>query len=166
MIYQINKKIRALAPMLALMLLSNCGGRAAHPVQVVQSEDETLSCAYLKEFVSGINKQIASHVKAKDHRDANNAGLILMYGPSGALINDATNTEETEIQAWVNRNKHLVGIMKSKECTDIPITAAVDGNPDVEENVKKAIESGEEPNCGDVGGWENYHEKTGKSCRL
>ena len=112
---------------LALVTLTGCAGREAHPVAVTQVQDATMSCdAIIAEGAA--NQQQARHLAGQ--ADAHNAtnvavgviGAVLFWPALFAL--DLTDYEKQEIAALQARDSYLGTLAVQHGCNKTTATAS------------------------------------------
>lgn len=119
-----KKNIMKTAPAVALiaasLILSSCGGRAAHPVSATNPTDSAFDCAGIEREFSANERQILATIKER----SNAQGKNVMLGVTGALLfwpalffMDPKSPEKLEIDALRNRNKVLSDIARTKKCS-------------------------------------------------
>ena len=108
------------AALAAVTTLSACAGREAHPVAVVQPQDNTTDCQSLVEEMAANQKQILNLDSQRANHNANNVvvgtiGLVL-FAPA-LLALDTTDYEKQEMTALKERDDHLQRIYDDHKCT-------------------------------------------------
>jgi len=98
------------------LLLSSCGGRAAHPVSATMPYDSQLTCEQIKaERV--VNDSRIADLHGEEHDDHNNnVAFIVGYGLMGGMFVDTSGAEKSEIKALRARNAVLDSLI-AKQCT-------------------------------------------------
>lgn len=109
-------------------LLAACAGREAHPVALVQPQDDTESCTSIGEEVASDQAKIVNLGKQRADHNANNAvvgaiGLVLFAPALFAL--DTTDYERQEMTAFQERDTHLLAIADKKGCPSVALAATV-----------------------------------------
>ncbi len=115
-----NTRLRSVSALIAAALIvSGCGGRAAHPVAPTNPSDSAFDCAGIRREFEANERQILATVK--ERADAQGKNIIL--GATGVLLffpalffMDPKSPEKLEIDALRNRNQVLAEIAKAKRC--------------------------------------------------
>jgi hypothetical protein len=105
-------------PLVAVLLLAACGGRASHPVEAATPLDDRLSCDHLSAERRVNDARIADLKGEKNNAGVNNAGF-LVFQP---LFLDVSNSENKEIAAFQERNKVLDRLI-SERCAKASATS-------------------------------------------
>jgi len=100
-----------------VLLLVNCGGRAAYPIMTQQPGDHKKSCKTLLiemvQIQGDIHKLIPLTHKAGRNILLAAAGWFLLFPLS---YMDFSKAEEVELEALIRRHNHLVNVAKEKIC--------------------------------------------------
>ncbi|KQR35801.1 hypothetical protein ASF91_22275 [Rhizobium sp. Leaf155] len=118
-LFQTARLISVSVVIAATVVISGCGGRAAHPVASTNPTDSAFDCAGIKREFEANERQILATVK--ERADAQGKNVIL--GATGVLLffpalffMDPKSPEKLEIDALRNRNQVLAEIAKAKRC--------------------------------------------------
>ncbi len=118
-LFQTARLISVSVVIAAAVVISGCGGRAAHPVASTNPTDSAFDCAGIKREFEANERQILATVK--ERADAQGKNVIL--GATGVLLffpalffMDPKSPEKLEIDALRNRNQVLAEIAKAKRC--------------------------------------------------
>jgi hypothetical protein len=93
-----------------LVLLSGCGGRAAHPVAINNDYDDRLTCDHLHAERAVNDAKLADLVKERKNDNSNNVGIALI----DPLFLDLSGAERKEADALAKRNAVLDGLIGKK----------------------------------------------------
>lgn len=151
------------------LVLSACGGRPANPVAMVQPSDDKMNCQLLQaEYGSNESRArtLAGEKTEAEQQNAAKVAGVLLVGLPALLTVDTQKTEETEIRALKERNDHLARLMATKECPNTPAPTQPAKTPDSDATAQSESNAEKSPDCKDVGGYEAYLKKTGKTCML
>ena len=100
-----------------VLLLVNCGGRAAYPIMAQQPGDHKKSCKTLiiemVQVQGEIHKLIPQTHKAGRNILLATAGWFLIFP---FFYMDFSKREQIELEALINRYNHLVNMAKEKNC--------------------------------------------------
>ena len=91
----------------AALLALGCGGRAAHPVDIIQPNDDRLSCAHLAGEHANNEKRLLELREESGAKPAYNAGMLI----SSPLLLDFSDTQREEAAALIARNERLESLM-------------------------------------------------------
>jgi hypothetical protein len=105
--------MKNISVVLVLILLSGCGGRAAHPVAVNNDYDDRLTCDHLHAERGVNDSKIADLTQERKSANGNNVGTAVLIGP---LWMDLSGAERTEAEALTKRNAVLDALI-AKKCT-------------------------------------------------
>jgi hypothetical protein len=150
-------------------MLAACGGRPASPVATVQPADDKMNCQLLQaEFGSNESRArtLAGEKTEAEQQNAAKVAGVLLVGLPALLTVDTQKTEETEIRALNERNDYLARLMATKACPNAPAPVQPVKAPESETTAQSESSAEKAPNCRDVGGYEAYLKKTGKTCML
>ncbi len=100
------------------LFLSSCAGAPAQPIQVVKSNDYTLSCDQLRSELFSIQQFTDELANKEDNKRKRNyalsaAGSLLLVP---LLFIDLTESEREELRASRARHTHLYRVASNKEC--------------------------------------------------
>lgn len=102
-----------------VIVVSGCGGRAAHPVASTNPADSAFDCAGIKREFEANERQVLATVKERSDAQGKNVILgatgVLLFWPA-LFFMDPKSPEKLEIDALRNRNQVLAEIAKSKKC--------------------------------------------------
>jgi hypothetical protein len=105
----INDTASAVA--LAVLLITGCAGRPAHPVMVYQHGDEARSCDALERELELIEEDIFELMPETDKADKNTrlgvAGIFLLIP---FFFMDLSKAEQIEVNALIKRYNHIIEI--------------------------------------------------------
>jgi len=152
------------------LLVSACAGREARPIDTVKATDGQMSCQLMIAEVQANNSRARSLIKEKNDSEGKNVavavvGAILFWPALFAM--DLKKTEEIEMRALHDRNRHLVNLMGQKQCVNLPPTSPAEADRKNRlKRAKEAQKTGAQPDCADVGGYETYYKETGNVCRI
>lgn len=151
----------------ATLILSACGGRPANPIAAVQPTDSKMNCQLLQVEYASNERRVRSLVGEKadaEKQNAAKAASVLLLGVTGLIMMDLKDSEQVEIRALQDRNEHLAHLMSDKRCPDAPpVTQPARASDTTSDTADDAAPA---PKCKDVGGYEAYMKKTGKTCML
>lgn len=101
------------------IVVSGCGGRAAHPISATNPADSAFDCAGMRREFEANERQVLATVKERSDAQGKNVVLgtagVLLFWPA-LFFMDPKSPEKLEIDALRNRNQVLGEIAKSKKC--------------------------------------------------
>lgn len=103
-----------MALVLTCALMAACAARPANPVKMVQSGDEMADCQKIEAEMVRNNEQIRQLANIDSDVESGNVVAFLLWAP---LI-DFSKTEEIEVNALLDRNRHLNRLRQRKACGD------------------------------------------------
>lgn len=158
------------AALFAAMALAGCAGRTPAPTALAQPTDATASCEAFAAEIASNNQRALGLAQQKSDTTAKNVGAavvgVLLFPPL-LLAMDLSGADGVELQALRARNEHLATLMRRKSCANIPPASPEAAQTKaVEDKIREAGKTGEQPYCKDVGGYEAYKQRTGEICKL
>ena len=96
------------------LLLSACGGRTTNPVAATTPYDAQLTCEHVQAEREVNDAHIADLKNEEQDDTRNNVAFVVTGGIAGALVTDASHSEETEIKALKARDDVLDGLIAEK----------------------------------------------------
>lgn len=108
---------KSISLILAVSLLSACGGRTANPVMAQQYGDQKKSCTALETEMVGIQQEIARLMPETDKTGKNVAlGVTGFFFLVPLFFMDFSHAEEEEVNAYRQRYNNLASIAADKGC--------------------------------------------------
>jgi hypothetical protein len=111
-------------------------------------------------------RSLAGEKTDAEQQNAAKVAGVLLVGLPALLTVDVAKTEEIEIAALRGRNDHLARLMTEKQCPNAPAATQPAKTPESDATAQSAGGTEKSPDCKDVGGYEAYLMKTGKTCML
>lgn len=109
--------LKKILPLLAILAIANCAGRAPNPVTVIQPGDRNLDCDDLESMMSEIQGNINRLMP-----ESEKTGKNVVKGVAGAFFivplffMDFSESEKVEIEAFRSRYNHLARLYNKKGC--------------------------------------------------
>lgn len=117
---------------LSMLVLAGCGGRAAQPVETIQSVDPLMTCTHIAGEFQNNQKRVAELLGERSERNRDNLGMVLL----SPLMLDLSQSERKEAEAITARNRRLLELATDKSC---PI------QNDIAASLAPALEGGRTP---------------------
>jgi hypothetical protein len=102
-------------------LLTGCGGRTAHPIDLHQPGDDTRSCAVIRSEIDSLQKSMIDISPDSSKLARNTACGVggLIFFPT-LFFMDLKNAEKVELRALQARYNYLKEILNSRKCANGP----------------------------------------------
>jgi hypothetical protein len=156
--------------LIAALALAGCAGRTPAPTALAQPTDTTATCEAFSAEIASNNQRALSLAQQQSNTTAKNVTAavvgVLLFPPL-MLAMDLSGADGVELQALRARNEHIATLMRQKSCANIPPPSPEAAQTKaIDDKIRDAGKTGEQPLCKDVGGYEAYKQRTGEICRL
>jgi hypothetical protein len=101
--------------LVACLMLTACGGRAARPVAATNDYDDRLTCDQLRAERGVDDTKLADLTQERKHAENNNIGMVAV----SPLFIDLSSTERKEADALAKRNAVLDDLI-ARKCSAAP----------------------------------------------
>lgn len=143
------------------LITAGCAGRKPNPIDAAQIGDDKLSC----EMIAAENRTNAKRIIELKGEEEGKVAQNIAAAAAGVFfilpffLMDFQDAPGIEGRALARRQKRLHALAVEKGCKIETVSPT-------ERAIKRAQDSGKQPRCSEVGGYEAYMKKTGKVCVL
>ena len=114
-------------PVVALLIVTGCAVRQASPVRISQPGDADLTCSAIDaERVSNQDRALGLASQDKRIESGNTVAAVVastVFPPAWGAV-DLSNAERIEVEALIDRNRHLEELSRARGCTNTRLGAS------------------------------------------